>query len=60
MMSGPARSGKRYWLTSVPHTPATSTFIRAASGVISGRSISRNSVVDGAIFNAARTFSDTP
>src|SRR5690242_7019581 len=59
MISGPARSGSLYWLTSVPHTPATSTRISAASGGMSGRSISRSSVVDAATFNAASTFSDT-
>ena len=59
MISGPSRSGSLYWLTSVPQTPATSTFISAASGGMSGRSSSRSSVVDGAVFNAASTFSDT-
>src|SRR5262249_9829959 len=59
MMSGPARSGSLYWLTSVPQTPAISTFISAASAGISGRSISRNSVVDAAVLSAARDFSDT-
>src|SRR5204863_5507923 len=57
--SGPFRSGRRYWVTSVPHTPATSTFISAASSAIGGRSSSRSSVVDGPTFTAARTFSDT-
>src|SRR5438045_633263 len=46
MMSGAPRSGSLYWLTSVPQTPATSTFSSAASGGISGRSNSRSSVVD--------------
>src|SRR4029078_1876900 len=59
MISGPARSGSLYWLTSVPQTPAISTFINAASGGMSGRSNSRSSVVDAAVFNAASTFSGT-
>src|SRR5262245_9335244 len=60
MMSGAPRSGRRYWLTSVPHTPATATFSSAASGGISGRSISRNSVLDGPTFIAVNTFFDNP
>ena len=47
MMSGPPRSGSWYWLTSVPQTPATSTFSSAASGGMSGSSNSRSSVVAG-------------
>src|SRR5205807_1114064 len=57
MMSGAPRSGSLYWLTSVPQTPAISTFSSAASDGISGRSKSRSSVVEGPTFRAARDLS---
>src|SRR2546423_2246095 len=57
MTSGPLRSGSRYCVTSVPHTPATSTRISAASSGTGGRSSSRSSVVEGPTFTAARVFS---
>src|SRR5919198_250519 len=57
MTSGPRRSGSRYWVASVPQTPATSTFTRAASSGPGGRSSSRSSVVDGPAFTAATIFS---
>src|SRR6266550_8779658 len=56
MMSGAPRSGSLYWLTSVPHTPAISTFSSAASDGMSGKSNSRSSVVDVPTFTAARVF----
>src|SRR5262249_19156232 len=55
--SGPLRSGSRYCVTSVPHTPATSTRSSAASSGTGGRSSSRSSVVEGPTFTAANTFS---
>src|SRR5262249_5831970 len=45
---------RRYCVTSVPQTPATSTLINAASSGIGGRSSSRSSVVEGPTFTAAR------
>src|SRR6266487_3046739 len=59
MIGLPPLNGRRYWLTSVPQTPATSTFNRAASSDISGRSNSRNSMVDGPTFMAASVVSVT-
>src|SRR6266567_6106715 len=59
MIGLPPRNGRRYWLTSVPQTPATSTLNRAASSDISGSSNSRNSIVDGPTFIAASVVSVT-